>query len=405
MKQSLLAITFIAAITATTGFQATAATFAQDVEFLRQHTDLVVLSDKSGTAQVAVAPAWQGRVMTTTARGPKGASFGWVNRELIASGKLQPHINVFGGEDRFWLGPEGGQFSIFFAKGSPFDLEHWFTPAAVDTEPFAVATKASDHIRFRREIQLTNYSGTPFKLEVNREVRLLSVADTLAGLGAKLPSGVESVGFESVNSVKNTGNQPWKRDTGLLSIWILGMLNASPESTIVIPFEPGSESERGPRVNDAYFGKVPADRLVVNNGVLFFRADANYRSKIGVSPRRAKPVIGSYDAANRTLTLAHFTFRRGDTDYVNSAWELQKEPFRGDVANSYNDGPPKPGAKQLGRFYELESSSPALALRPGESATHVHQTIHLQGSEKKLDAVARAVLGVGLDEIKTAFNK
>jgi hypothetical protein len=27
-----------------------------------------------------------------------------------------PHINVFGGEDRFWLGPEGGQFSIFFAK-------------------------------------------------------------------------------------------------------------------------------------------------------------------------------------------------------------------------------------------------------------------------------------------------
>ena len=122
MKQNLLAITFIAARTAISGFQGTAATFAQDVEFLRQHTDLVVLSDKSGAAQVAVAPAWQGRVMTTTARGPKGASFGWVNRELIASRKLQPHINVFGGEDRFWLGPEGGQFSIFFAKGSPFEV-------------------------------------------------------------------------------------------------------------------------------------------------------------------------------------------------------------------------------------------------------------------------------------------
>src|SRR6185369_7377788 len=103
MKQNLLVITFIAAIAVTTGFQAIAATFAQDVEFLRQHTDLVVLSDRSGAAQVAVAPAWQGRVMTTTARGAKGASFGWVNRELIASGKLQPHINVFGGEDRFWL--------------------------------------------------------------------------------------------------------------------------------------------------------------------------------------------------------------------------------------------------------------------------------------------------------------
>ena len=405
MKQSLLAFATIAAIILITGFQAKAATFAQDVEFLRQHTDLVVLTDKSGAAQVAVAPAWQGRVMTTTAGGPKGASFGWVNRELIASGKLQPHINVFGGEDRFWLGPEGGQFSIFFAKGSSFDLEHWFTPAAVDTERFEVVTKASDHILCRSQIQLTNYSGTPFNLEVNREVRLLSVANTLAGLGAKLPSGVESVGFESVNSVRNTGNHPWKKDTGLLSIWILGMLNASPESTIVIPFERGSESERGPAVNDTYFGKVPADRLVVRNGVLFFRADANYRSKIGVSPRRAKPVLGSYDAANRTLTLVKFTFHSGVADYVNSAWELQKEPFRGDVANSYNDGPPKPGAKQLGRFYELESSSPALALHPGESATHVQQTIHLQGHDKMLDSVARAILGVGLEDIKTVFNK
>ena len=40
MKQNLLAITSIAAILATTRYQAIAATFAQDVEFLRQHTDL-----------------------------------------------------------------------------------------------------------------------------------------------------------------------------------------------------------------------------------------------------------------------------------------------------------------------------------------------------------------------------
>ena len=42
--------------------------------------------------------------------------------DIIASGKTQPHINVYGGEDRFWLGPEGGQFSIFFAKDAKFDL-------------------------------------------------------------------------------------------------------------------------------------------------------------------------------------------------------------------------------------------------------------------------------------------
>ena len=87
----------------------------------------------SGKAKVALVPAWQGRVMTSTMGGDTGPSFGWINRELIASGKILPHMNAFGGEDRFWLGPEGGQFSIFFAKGVPFDLEHWFTPASGPT--------------------------------------------------------------------------------------------------------------------------------------------------------------------------------------------------------------------------------------------------------------------------------
>ena len=144
---------------------------------------------------------------------------------------------------------------------------------------------------------------------------------------------------------------------------------------------------------------MPADRLVLKEGVLFFRADANYRSKIGIPPRRAKSVLGSYDAARRTLTLVQFTLPKGVTDYVNSMWELQKEPFGGDAVNSYNDN------GKMGQFYELESSSPALALKPGGSATHTHQTIHLQGDESQLDEIARAVLNVSLKEIVSAFAK
>ena len=97
-----------------------------------------MLSDSKGLAKVAVSPAWQGRVMTSTAGGDAGLSFGWINRELIESRKLQPHMNAFGGEDRFWMGPEGGQFSIFFAKGTKFDLADWQTPAPIDTLPFQV---------------------------------------------------------------------------------------------------------------------------------------------------------------------------------------------------------------------------------------------------------------------------
>jgi hypothetical protein len=174
---------------------------------------------------------------------------------------------------------------------------------------------------------------------------------------------------------------------------------------VVIPFKSGEEAKLGPIVNDTYFGKVPAERLVVRDGVIYFAADANYRSKIGVSPRRSKPVMGSYDAVNHVLTLTQFTLPEDVTEYVNSMWQLQDDPFGGDAVNSYNDGPPSPGAKQLGKFYELESSSPALALQPNQSATHVHRAIHLQGSENDLDAIARSALGVGVEAIKKALQE
>src|SRR5205814_1528297 len=90
-------------------------------------------------------------------------------------------------------------------------------------------------------------------------------------------------------------------------------------------------------------------------------------------------------------------------DYVNSMWEVQKAPYGGDVVNSYNDGPPAPGAKPLGPFYELETSSPAAALAPGGAIVHRHRTIHLVGDGQALDQVARKALGVGIEEIRTAL--
>jgi hypothetical protein len=151
---------------------------------------------------------------------------------------------------------------------------------------------------------------------------------------------------------------------------------------------------------------VPAGRLVIkaDEGVLFFSGDGKYRSKIGISPKRALPFAGSYDAANGVLTIVHLTIPAGAADYVNSMWEIQENPYGGDVVNSYNDGPSAPGAKPLGPFYELESSSPAAALGPGETLSHVHTTMHFQGPEKALDEIARKVLGVGLDGIRKAFQ-
>lgn len=378
-------------------------TFGGDVAFLQKHTDVVVLKD--GKSQIAMLPKMQGRVMTSTAEGDKGYSFGWINRELVSSGKTVEHMNAFGGEDRFWNGPEGGQFSIFFKKGVPFDLEHWFTPAAFDTEPWDLVSKSARSATLQKTMHLQNYSDTPFDVRVDRQVRILNRKEALNTLDVRAGRKVNVVAYESNNRMTNAGKEPWTRQTGLLSIWILAMFTPSPQTTIVVPFVAGPEDKLGPIVNDTYFGKVPASRLVVKDGVLFFSGDGQYRSKIGLSPMRAKNVLGSYDAANKALTIVQYNKPEGVVDYVNSMWQIQDAPFRGDTVNSYNDGPAAPGAKPMGPFYELETSSPAAALAPGQSILHTHRTFHFQGSEQDLDAIAQKILGVSIKEIESALPR
>ncbi len=382
------------------------ATFINDVDFLRRHTEVVVLSSsRTSDGYIAVCPELQGRVMTSSAAGRGGLSYGWINRDLIESGEKRPHIHAYGGEDRFWMGPEGGQYSLFFAKGDPQDLAHWQTPAPFDSEGFDVAKKDVESVLLRKKMRLVNASGTPFELELQREVRVLAGPDPGKLLGIMPTSYVRWVGYQSRNKITNISDREWKKDSGLLSVWILGMFSPSPETTIVIPYKAGPDEKYGPVVNDAYFGKVPADRLRIDHGVIYFKGDGQKRSKIGVSPRRSLGVMGSYDAENETLTIVQYHQPKGVLDYVNSMWEQQKEPFAGDVANSYNDGPASPGAAPLGPFYELESSSPGLALKPGLSFTHVHTTFHFQGPLEDLNAIALRVLNVTIDQIERAFTK
>jgi len=395
---------FFCSLLAAVSPTAVAGTFRDDVAFLRTHTEIIVLSALQETAQVVLAPAWQGRVMTSTAQGDSGRGFGWINRELIASNKLQPHINVFGGEDRLWLGPEGGQFSIFFAKGAPFDLDHWFVPPPLDTLPFQVVSRSRDRAVFAAEFPLVNYSGTRFQVEVKREVRLLEGSTAWEALGLPSSQKIALVAYESNNTLINVGKDSWTKETGLLSIWISGMFNASPSTTIVVPIKSGPESKLGVQVTSDYFGEISPRRLRVTDRTIFFSGDGKFRSKIGINPKRALGKLGSYDADHRVLTLVFFDQLRDATDYVNSLWRFQDNPYRGDVANSYNDGPPEPGAKPLGPFYELESSSPAADLAQGQSITHTHRTLHLTGPERELDIVARSVLSVSLTDIRAALH-
>ena len=241
-------------------------------------------------------------------------------------------------------------------------------------------------------------------MQIDREVRLLSSEQIWNGLGIEAANEIAHVGYESVNKLTNIGTQSWTEDSGLLSLWVLGQFQSSPQTAIILPFRAGSQAELGVPVTADYFGAIPEDRINVGEDTVLFKADANHRGKLGLSLQRAKGILGSYDELNRVLTIVQYSQPTEPAKYVNSAWKIQEEPFKGDVANCYNDGPPSPGQSQLGSFYELESSSPARALAPHESVEHTQRTLHLVGPEPQLDGICRKMLGVSLQDVRT-FNR
>ena len=366
--------------------------FAYDLELLNQNQETVILKNNNDQCQLILVPAFQGRVMTSTAKGLKGRSYGWINHDLIASKKIQKQMNAFGGEDRFWLGPEGGQFSLFFKKGDPFTLNYWNTPKEIDTEPFTLIEKSSTHAVFEQEFSLKNYQDYTFKVRVNRTISMLDKEQINLNLGIDLSEKVAHVGFQSENVITNLNNTPWEKDKGLLSIWILGMFMPSEHSTVVIPYKDSLV------LNTNYFGPISSDRLKVKQNTIFYKADGKYRSKIGIPPTNSLPVFGSYDSENKLLTVVQYTLNEKGS-YVNSLWEQQTEPYGGDVINSYNDGPLENGG-QMGPFYELETSSYTRALNPNETLEHTHITYHFEGDAEELNTIAKEVLGINLSQIE-----
>jgi hypothetical protein len=371
-------------------------TFADDVAFLSKFGPLKIFESPSG-GRVAVSAKYQGRVMTSAVE-PNGQSLGFINRKFIEEGKTATQFDNYGGEDRFWLGPEGGQYALYFPAGKPFAFSNWQTPHAMQEGEWTAKDDDPAAVTFAKRMAITSYAGTQFDIDVERKVSVLSADDAGKALGMPVPAAVKWVGFSTSNTITNKGSAAWSQERGLVSVWILGMFAPVPGTHVVVPFETKAS---GVIVNDQYFGKVPADRLSVHEkeGFLVFKCDGKYRSKIGLGPLRAKPVLGSYSAQAGLLTIVLYTKPEGATRYVNSMWEMQKEPYGGDVVNSYNDGPTEPGKPSLGGFYEIESSSPAASLASGAKLTHVHQTFHFTGPREALDSISQKVLAVGLAEL------
>lgn len=343
----------------------------------------IELKSEDGQARVLLAPTLQGRVMTSTTGGEKGPSFGWLNYKALADGFVNPQFNPFGGEERFWIGPEGGPFSWFFKPGEEQVYANWNVPALLDTEAYDVESASDTEAVFVKEQTLRNASGNEFNIGLRRVVTILEKAGTEELLGLDIPEEVRVVAYCTENSLINRGTTAWTKETGMPSVWILGMYPPTPTTTVFIPY---NEDHEGKIVNDEYFGKVPADRLKVGDGLICFKIDGKYRSKIGLPAGSAKDICGSYDPEAGVLNILKYTIPEDECDYVNSQWGPQDDPYHGDVINSYNDGQTDTGTI-MGPFYEIETSSPAAPLQPGQTLTHTQYTLHLQGPAPILESI------------------
>ncbi len=378
-------------------------TFGYDLNYLSEKdSGLIVLKSDDEKAQLILSAKYQAKVFTSTTNGLEGNSHGFVNYRFFDVGVVDEHMNGFGGENRLWLGPEGGQYSIYFAPGKEQVYDNWHTPKTIDIEEWTVESISESSVLFSKTMELNNYQGSVLNMTVERKVSLLSDADIAKMLGLALPQDVDVVAYATENIITNNNDFEWTRKTGTVCIWMLDMFNPSDSAVTMVPYNQGDEKELGRVVTSDYFGEIPADRLLDdNNGTLFFKTDGKMRGKLGMNAKRTKAIAGNYDPISRRLTVVTFDIDPSAV-YLNQEWNPERDPLIGDALNAYNDGPLEDGSI-MGPFLELESCSPAAFLKPGESLSHLHNVYHFVGDEVVLSPICEKLLGVSLQQVKQVF--
>jgi hypothetical protein len=363
-------------------------TFGYDVAFLSQYQKPILLSNP--TSKILLSAEYQGRVLTSTSDGFLGNSYGWINYNLIASQKLNEGGNSFGGEDRFWLGPIGSEYSLFYNQKT-IESDNWYIPKAIDTQEYQLIKYSDTTVEFFASLNVKNNIGTPFYIELTRKVSLFSLAEIEAELQIKIPNTIKSVGFQSNNTIKNVG-EDWQQENGLIAPWILGMFQGNDESVAIFPFK---ESEEDTLEVSTYLNPLNQDRLKEVDHTICYKTDGNYRSKVGLKPENTQSIFGHYNAKDSVLTIITYSYNP-DGDYLSCNEVEEDVLFGGDVVSSYNNQIPS-GTPS---FFELESAGEAKTLKQGASTSHIHNTCHFEGDEDELNKLCIKLLGTSIKNVK-----
>lgn len=340
---------------------------------------VIELTTNNGNSRVLISPFYEGRILTSSYNNIDGISNGWINEEALVD------INKsIGGEERLWIGPLGSQFSFYFQQIQPIHDDNWKVPATMNAEPYNLLTKSNDHVLLSKKMQLTNFIGTKFNLEVNRDISILHKTVIEDNLNLKLSPSTKFVAFQTKHKLKNLDTVAWTKATGLPGLWSAGMYPGD-DSIVIIPLKNNGKKK------DVltYLAQIDSTRFIVKNNTVLFKADGKYRSKIGIPPEFAPSIYGCYSKSKNKLTIIDYK-KEKDTLYSNSYVSIQKAPFKGEAIPIYNNSE---------NFYELESNAPLKELKPGEWSTHWQWVYHFSSSAKELNAISKSLLGLPLDEV------
>ncbi|WP_109832103.1 DUF6786 family protein [Reichenbachiella versicolor] len=358
--------------------------YSTDKKLIENKTELIELYNNDGQSRILIAPAYQGRVLASTLNCTKGQTIGWLNRTELTKDTV--HGGQVGGEDRLWFGPLGSQFSFYYQQIEPIHEDNWLVPDSFNNVAYEVIEQSNEHVKMKQDFLLQNFVGTEFDIEVYREVELLQPDNLNSYLEAEIPEGLNAVAFESRHQMINSGDSTWRKETGLVGLWSLGMFPGTDETTVYVPLKYDLS------LSDIfqYFEIDNTDILSIKDKLLSFKADGLLRSKFGIPSQYAPELIASYSKDRKLLTVVQYQ-QTEDSLYYNGHVSVQENPYDGEIVTSYNNGPLDQTYAEERTFYELESQSAMRELAPGDTLTHYHRTFHFSGEFKDLKELAKRI--------------
>jgi hypothetical protein len=337
-------------LVASTGAGCAAATFINDVTFLKRHTEVIVLeSSRIASGRAVACPELDGCIVTSTAAGAGGRSFGWINRPLVASGHDGDGAS-HGGEDCLSVLLEGAE--------------------SLENAPFNVSLRSSERTILRKTLAVPHDAAPPVDVEIVRELRILEGDDPGKLLGVLPGEGVRWVGFQSRNTVRRTRLGEASEHPVRLRLEIVGRFLSTPSTRIALP-------RRGP----------------LGSGTVYLQAEGSRRQETGLPQRFTRGLAGAYDPRHGVLTIIQFS--------VHEDGDLSSQTVAPLADEAVTVLAPARGASEVS-FFEIRTATPPLDLRPLRSVLHVRSTFHFQGSRGDLDKISRGALNVGLDDISEA---